>query len=234
MLFARIVAVQHRYAWAWGLVVCIVALWAVGTPALAQAPASCDPLLSTAEERYVQREFAEAEALVRACLAQAERADADAIASYRLLALIALRQDDLPSAERAVQQLLSVAPDYTSDPVQDPPAYVDLVTVVAERLPADPAPPADSLRAIPSAPQADIAEADPEIEIVRTDPDPPEDPIPTAERAPARERSGITRWLMIGGGVVAASVAAVLLASGGSSSPPSGGTPLPPPPPFPN
>ena len=214
----------------------IVALWVAGsTSVVAQAPAPCEPLLSAADERYVQREFAEAEALVRACLAQPERTDAEAIQSYRLLALIALQQADGTGAEQAVRQLLAVSPDYTPDPVQDPPAYVRLVTSVEERLREElTALPADSVRAVPPAPQVDVTGAEPEVEIVRTDPDPPEDPIPMAERAPRRERSGITRWLLIGGGVVAAGVAAVLLASGGSSPPPSGGTPLPPPPPFPN
>lgn len=236
MLFAWVVDTQRQSVSAWSLVVCIAALWVAGSPSvLAQAPASCEPLLSTAEERYIQREFAEAEALVRACLAQPERLDAESVASYRLLALIALRQEDLRSAERAVQQLLAVVPDYGPDPVQDPPAYVDLVSVVKERFENAPPPAqADSIRAVPPIPREEVAEADPDIEIMRTDPDSPEDPIPTAERAPARERSGITRWLLIGGGVIAAGVAAVLLASGGSSSPPSGGTPLPPPPPFPD
>jgi hypothetical protein len=211
----------------------VVVLWVAGSTSVsAQAPNSCEPLLSVAEERYVQREFAEAEALVRACLAQTDRADAEAVQSYRLLALIALRQDDGPGAERAVRQLLSVAPDYAPDPVQDPPAYVDLVAVVAERMRADPVLPADSIRAVPPVAEADLIE--PEVEIVQTDPDRPPDPVPTAERAPRRERSGITRWLLIGGGVVVAGVAAVLLTAGGSSPPPSGGTPLPPPPPFPN
>lgn len=212
----------------------IVVLWVAGSASVvAQAPAPCEPLLSAAEERYVQREFAEAEALVRACLAQGERTDAEAVQSYRLLALIALRQDDSLAAERAVRQLLAVSPEYTPDPVQDPPAYVRLVASVEERLREEPmALPADSVQAIPPAPSADGAE--PEVEIVRANPDPPEDPVPTAERAPRREGSGITRWLLIGGGVVAAGVAAVLLASGGgSSSPPGGDMPLPPPPAFP-
>ena len=214
----------------------IVALWVAGsTSVVAQAPAPCEPLLSAADERYVQREFAEAEALVRACLAQPERTDAEAVQSYRLLALIALRQTDATGAEEAVRQLLAVSPEYTPDPVQDPPAYVRLVTSVEERLREEPMTlPADSVRAVPPAPQADVTGAEPEIEIVRTDPDPPEDPVPTAERAPRRERGGITRWLLIGGGVVVAGVAAVLLTAGGSSPPPSGGAPLPPPPPFPN
>jgi len=205
----------------------------LGSPqAQAQAPSPCDPLLSTAEERYIQREFVEAEALVRACLAQTERTTAEAVQSYRLLALIALRQDNERGAEQAARQLLAALPGYTPDPVQDPPAYVNLITTVDEQLRAEGAnPPADSIGVVPPVSQA--ADAEPEIEIVRIDPDPPEDPIPTAERATRGEGSGITRWLLIGGGVIAAGVAAVLLASGGSSSPPSGGAPLPPPPPFP-
>lgn len=206
----------------------------LGSPqAQAQVASSCEPLLSTAEERYIQREFEEAEALVQACLAQSERTTAEAVQSYRLLALIALRQDDRPAANQAARQLLAASPGYTADPVQDPPAYVSLITTVGDQLRADGAiPSADSIGVM--SPESQPVESEPEIEIVRTNPDDLEAPVPTAERPADRQRGGITRWLLIGGGVVAAGVAAVLLASGGgSSSPPAGGTPLPPPPAFP-
>jgi hypothetical protein len=198
---------------------CFGALAVAGSPqARAQATATCEPILAAADERYIQREYDEAEALVRACLAQAGISTDEAIQAHRLLALIALRQDDLPGAELAITNLLAIAPDYAPDPVQDPPAYVDLVVVVEERLRTDPAAPP----------------ADPPVDIVQADPDDADGPLPPVVQTPPRERRGITRWLLIGGGVVVAGLAAVLVATGGSSSPPSGGgTPLPPPPPFP-
>ena len=195
----------------------------------AQATATCEPILAAADERYILREYDEAEALARACLAQARLDTGEAIQAYRLLALIALRQENLAEAETSVAQLLTISPDYAPDPVQDPPGYVDLIEVVKERIQTDSTfPPADSVRVTP----LPVENANPPIDIVQTDSGDAEMPIVT--RVPPQERRGITRWLLIGGGVVVAGLAAVLLTTGGSSSPPAGGTPLPPPPSFPN
>lgn len=195
----------------------------------AQATPTCAPILSAADERYIQREFNEAEALARACLAQAQLSREEAAQAYRLLALIALRQDDFSGAETAVAQLLTVAPEYAPDSVQDPPSYVDLIVVVKERILTDPAfPPEDLVRAT----LRPFGPAEPPVAIVQPDPVDEVEPV-VAAQPPAPERRGITRWLLVGGGVVVTGLVAVLLASGGSSSSPSGGTPLPPPPPFP-
>lgn len=208
---------------------------AMGSPvAWAQDAPPCEALLASAEERYVQLEFAEAESLVRACLAQPTLQPAEAVASYRLLTLVFLRQDELPDAKGAVLRLLSTAPEYEPNPTKDPPDYVALVTSVKQILLADRAlPPPDSSLAEPPPAEDEASEPAPDILIVQRDPEPPEDPTPTAERAPTRERSGFTKWLLIGGGVVAASVAAIVLTSGGSSATPPAGDPFPPPPAFP-
>ncbi len=201
------------------------------SPVLAQEPSPCEPLLAAAEGRYVNREFAEAESLVRACLAQDNLGDDEALRSYRLLTLIFLRQDDLPAARQTVLSLLGVSFEYEPDRVQDPPAYVALVTTVKDQIrvqgerPLSP----DSARATPRDPQT--VDPKPDVQIVETDPVPTEDADPTAELP--RKRSGLVKWLMIGSGVVVAGVAAVLLTAGGSSPNSPGGTPPPPPPPFP-
>lgn len=208
---------------------CVALAVAGGMEVHAQATATCAPILAAADERYIQREFDEAEALARACLAQAQLSDEGAVQAYRLLALIALRQEDLSGAETAVAQLLIVAPGYAPDPVQDPPSYVELIAAVEDRIRTDSTfPPDDLVRAT----LRPLERVDPSVEIVRTDPEDDAEPV-VAARPPERERRGVTRWLLIGGGVVVAGLAAILVTSGGSSSPPSGGTPLPPPPPFP-
>lgn len=224
---------SHRRTWR-GLVLGGIVLWIAGVsaPALAQEPAPCEDLLRTADEQYVQREYAEAETLVRACLAQGDVEDAQALQAYRLLTLIFLRQDDLPEARQAVVRMLGVSYEYDPDPVQDPPAYVALVASVKEQLRVSGAPvAADSSRIAPVVPEAGVP--DPAVQIVQANPEPTEEDGEAGEQEAPRSRNGIVKWLLVGGGAVVAGVAAVLLTSGGSSSAPPGDTPLPLPPAFP-
>ena len=186
------------------------------SPVSAQESPSCESMLETAEERYIQLAFGEAEALVRACLMQPTLSDADALRAYRQLTLIFLQRDDLPAAKGTVVALLERSFDYTPDPTRDPPAYVDLVTSVKERI----------ARERPEEPEA-------EIQIVRAGDEPPEEPAPTVGLPPVQKRSGLTKWLLIGGGAVVAGAVAVVLTSGGSSDPPPAGDPFPLPPAFP-
>jgi hypothetical protein len=219
--FAMSVRRQHR-RWSRALLYGVFVVGAAWSPlALAQAPSSCGPLLAEAEVHYVGLKFAEAEGLLRMCLAEPDLRDEEAVQAYRLLALVHLRQDELSEATGAVLRLLSVSLSYTADPVQDPPVYVALVSAVRDQLRID--------GELPS-PRTGVVE--PEIQIVRTTPEATEEATPRAERV-AAQANGLPRWLLIGGGVVAAGVAGVLLLSGGSSSSPPGGTPLPPPPSFP-
>ena len=215
-----------------------VALWGMGSSALAQESAQCDSLLEEAEQQYVSLAFVEAENFVRDCLALSDVEDEEALKAYRLLALVNLRQDDLSEAKEAVLRLLGISFDYTPDAVQDPPAYVALVTSVKDQLRVARSSPTDSVRVAALPPEDPASDAEPDtgadIQIVRNDPNPPEDTVPTATRVPTRKKSGVTRWLMIGGGVLAAGLVAVMLTSGDSPSGSTGGsTPLPPPPSFP-
>lgn len=211
----------------------LIAWLIVASPAAwAQAPPPCDSLLAAAEERYIQRAFADAEALARACLSQPGLTDDEALRAHRQLALVFLRRDDLTEAKQAVLRLLGVSFEYAPDPVWDPPAYVALVESIKEQLRVERmGTPADSARVGPPVAQAPPPEPEAEVQIVRPGADAPE--APSAEQEPERERRGLVRWLLIGGGALAASVAAVMLTSGGSSSPPSGGDPFPPPPALP-
>lgn len=105
-----------------------------GARSEAQPSESCDSLLARAQEHYVDQQFAEATAAARSCLARSNRTLESAIASHRLLALVALRQDDLTKAKGAVIELLSVSFDYSPDPIFDPPTYASLVDVVRSQL----------------------------------------------------------------------------------------------------
>jgi hypothetical protein len=204
-------------------VLCSLAVWGMGgvPQAFGQALSTCEPLLAEAEERYTDREYTEAEDLLRACLAQSELAVDEALRAYRLLALVFLRQDDVSEAKQAVLRLLGVSFSYEADPVQDPPVYVALVTSVKDQLRIDRDPPADG-----------TGVDEPEVRVAQITPEPQEEAAPAEEQVSPQARNGFTRWLLIGGGVVVASVAGVLLTGGGSGDA-SGGTPLPLPPSFP-
>ena len=214
----------------WGLIAWLI----LASPAAwAQAPPSCDSLLAAAEDRYIQREFVDAEGLVRACLSQPGLTDDEALRAHRQLALVFLRQDDLAEAKQAVLRLFGVSFEYAPDPIWDPPAYVALVESIKEQLRVERmGTPVDSARAGP--PVAQVPPPEPEaVQIVQPEANTPEAPASSVEQGPERERRRLVRWLLIGGGALAAGVAAVMLTSGGSSSPPSGGDPFPPPPALP-
>lgn len=103
-------------------------------PAQAQTSEVCERALSAAEDQYRDAEFDEALRLVSACLDQGEKSQAQAVAAYRLLALIHLKRDELEQARAAVVNLLGVDPTYEADPVNSPPAYVSLVAIVQRNL----------------------------------------------------------------------------------------------------
>ena len=147
----------------------------------AQGTQRCEALLASAQERYADGAFEEAEGLAAACL-QAEDAEAeDVIRAYRLQTLALLRLQDLEASTAAVLKLLGVAPGYEPDPVQDPPDYVGLVRFVREQLRvAEP----------PSAPPAPIAPITqrPQASLSR----PAVGPQPLAVTVPERARPSST------------------------------------------
>jgi hypothetical protein len=103
-------------------------------PTYAQSSAVCDRALAAAEDQYREAEYEEALRLAAACLNQKERAPAQAVAAYRMLALIHLKRDELDQARTAVVSLLGIDPTYEADPVTNPPAYVSLVSIVQRDL----------------------------------------------------------------------------------------------------
>jgi hypothetical protein len=217
---------------------------AVAQEAFAKQAPTCEALLDESQDLYVAREFTASEELIRSCLSQPHISDSEALRAYRLLALVLLRQDDLPQASQAVLRLLGFSFEYEPDPILDPPIFVSLVAAVKDqiRLDREQLTHLDPPRQTTPAAQTEGAEVriDPDahqihtdVRLVRPRPERDEPPVPIAEHAGSRVRSGIPRWLLIGGGVAAAGVVGIMLSGGGSTDGPPAGSPLPPPPSFP-
>lgn len=102
--------------------------------ARAQENDVCSKALVAAEDQYVNAEYEEARRTVSACLNQSEVPREQAVAAYRLLALINLKQDELERARSAIVNILGLDPNYEADPVESPPAYVSLVAIVRRDL----------------------------------------------------------------------------------------------------
>lgn len=94
----------------------------------------CERVLPTADDHYLNGDYEEALRFVSSCLNQEERSTAQSVEAYRLLALIHLKRDELDRARAAVVNLLGADSSYTADPVDSPPAYVSLVSVVQRDL----------------------------------------------------------------------------------------------------
>jgi hypothetical protein len=107
---------------------------ALAPAATAQPADVCDAALEAAAAQYRDGAFQETIRLASSCLDQGNVATGDARAAYRLLVLTYLKQDDLPSARKAAVNLLGVDPDYTPDPVANPPDYVSLLSVVRQEI----------------------------------------------------------------------------------------------------
>ena len=184
----------------------------VAWPAQAQPSPRCVVALTEAEADYLEGRFAEAVALLEACLDGATRAPAEARPVYRLLALALLQQDRPDAAREAVGALLRLDPGYAADPVMDPPSYQRLVARTREDMP--PAPEAEDV----AQEVADEAEVEPEAAAPRL----VERTAPAAVAVPARSVEGAetTRpWfrqprgglVAIGGALVVGAAAAMLL-----------------------
>jgi hypothetical protein len=112
----------------------LVGVAASVAPVHAQKSVVCERALDAADDQYLDAEYEEALRLVSACLNQSDIPDEQAVSAYRLLALIHLKQDELESARAAVVNLLGIEPTYEADPVNSPPAYVSLVSIVQRDL----------------------------------------------------------------------------------------------------
>jgi hypothetical protein len=112
------------------LLSCLVALLLGASPAGAQETESCEPTLERAAAAYVHQEYGTTVTLVQDCLDRGGLSDEEAIEGYRLLGLVSVRQQVLREARAAITRILALDPGYTADPVDDPPSYALLVSMV--------------------------------------------------------------------------------------------------------
>lgn len=106
------------------------------SPARGQDAAQCAQEYEQAETAYFDASFDRAIRLLRTCLEEAELESDAQVRFYRLLSFAHIAQDEREQARTAIEQLLSVAPDYAPDPETDRPDYVTLVREVKADRPS--------------------------------------------------------------------------------------------------
>lgn len=124
----------------WGASLLVLAFWSASLlPALGQDSSSaCQTKLESASEAYLNQEYETAVRLASECADQSIASDEEAIRAYRLMSLAYFRRDALQEARSAVTQILSIDSTYTADPVEDPPSYSLLVSMVRDLLAENP------------------------------------------------------------------------------------------------
>lgn len=121
----------HVCWYRWGVLGLLVGLLGLGVrPAAAQAERPCEDAFEAAEAAYLDADFEGAVRLLSPCLDRDDVPEERAVQAYRLLSLAHLRQDELSAARAAIVNILSLRPGYEADPVEDPPSYVSLVSIV--------------------------------------------------------------------------------------------------------
>jgi hypothetical protein len=100
----------------------------------AQAVSQCEEALTSAEEHYVNAQFAETVTALEPCLTETGLATDQLLTAYRLLALAYIRMDESEDARAAVRELFQLDPEYQSDPVNDPPDFTVMVEIVRSEV----------------------------------------------------------------------------------------------------
>lgn len=99
-----------------------------------KATAACLETLETADRAYRRRRFSQAIDTLSQCLQNKAVAVKGKVSAYRLRTLVHLKQGEVDEARNVILQLLNLQPTYQADPVQDPPSYVSLVSIVKKQL----------------------------------------------------------------------------------------------------
>ncbi len=146
----------------------------------ADTTTACTDRLDAAERAYRNRNFGTAVSRASRCTDQEEVRDETALRAYRLITLASLRQGALVQARTAVENMLQIDPEYTADPVSDPPSYDLFVSMVREDVSPD-------------------ATAEAEPDTTGTERDDAETRSPSASRAVAPSHRGV--FLKFGGGI---------------------------------
>ena len=97
----------------------------------------CQIELVAARDAYLNQDYEAALNLASSCTQENGVADADLIRSHRLMSLSFFRRHALVEARSAITHILSIDPTYEADPVQDPPSYALLVSMVRAILGVD-------------------------------------------------------------------------------------------------
>ena len=190
--------------------------------ALAQEEVDCETVLVQAEEQYNVGQFDVVIGRINACLEQGAIPEEDLPKAHRMLSHCYLGKQLADQAREAIRKLLELAPNYQPDPIQDLPAFTELIEEMKAEMDTEEDPPQLVVRQDP--PETEREGAPPVV-------------VPTKQK-----RSGGTRWLVIGGAAVAAGVLAAVLAGGGgggngdgppNTPPPTGPGALPMPPALP-
>ena len=120
-----------------GILILLLVLTPVGEnfgTIFAQSQNECEEELKTAQKKMETGKFDEAIDLITQCLNKEGISNETKKQAYRLLGLTYIAKDYLGEARNAVGKLLDVVPNYTPDPDQDPPSFVDIVEEqIAER-----------------------------------------------------------------------------------------------------
>lgn len=120
------------------LMIALFAYSGIPTMVLAQPQTfPCQSETETAYHAYLNQQYDRAVSLAFTCVEQREVPDEDLIQAYRIMGLSFVRQDALVEARWAISRVLSIDPTYMVDPVEDPPAYALLVSIVRDDLAAE-------------------------------------------------------------------------------------------------
>ncbi|MDX1547567.1 MAG: FlgD immunoglobulin-like domain containing protein [Rhodothermales bacterium] len=104
----------------------------------ALAQTACENELADAEQAYTFGRFDEAIRLLHRCLDARTATEKERRMAYRLIGLSYLGKDVLSEARESVRRLLELVPDYTPDPDQDPPPFVEMVQDVRREMRREP------------------------------------------------------------------------------------------------
>lgn len=108
-------------------------------PERAHAQAACEQAVATATGYYNDARFEEAIALLKGCLEQGAFSEAEQLNVYTLLSMLCFANRDEADARQAIRVVLSLKPDFQTDPIQNQPSYRALVEDVRSRMqPAQP------------------------------------------------------------------------------------------------
>jgi hypothetical protein len=105
-----------------------------GPAAWAQDDVSCTEAIAAAEEAYRNADFEVAIRRVSVCLEQSDIPTDQVVRAYRLLSLAHLRLNELQQARAAIVNIFGLRPRYEADPIEDPPEYVSLVSIVRREV----------------------------------------------------------------------------------------------------